>query len=148
MSSTYASLHYHFVFSTKLRARLIAPDCQARIYDYMGGTVRSLEGFPQAIGGTCDHVHMLVGLTTSHAVKNFMRELRKSTSGWIHDALGIREFAWQEGYAVFSVSATARANVKHYIARQAEHHRKHSFREELVTMLERAGVKYDPTYLD
>jgi hypothetical protein len=57
-------------------------------------------------------------------------------------------FAWQDGYAVFTVGATARESVRSYIARQDEHHRQRSFREELVIMLNRAGIEYDPQYLD
>ena len=54
----------------------------------------------------------------------------------------------EEGYAAFTVSATARSSVRRYIDNQEEHHRTKSFREELVEMLERAGVEYDPRYLD
>ena len=61
---------------------------------------------------------------------------------------GMPAFAWQEGYVAFTVSATAREVVKHYIADQEEHHRAKSFREELVEMLHKAGVEYDPKYLD
>ena len=57
-------------------------------------------------------------------------------------------FAWQEGYAAFTVSATARDAVRNYIATQEEHHRVKSFREELMEMLRKAGVEYDPKYLD
>ena len=62
--------------------------------------------------------------------------------------LDMPAFAWQEGYAAFSVSATSREAVKHYIANQEEHHRVKSFRGELVETLNKAGVEYDPRYLD
>lgn len=77
-----------------------------------------------------------------------MRELKKTSSPWVHEEIGMRPFAWQEGYAAFTVSATARDSVKHYIANQEEHHRLRSFREEVVEMLDKAGVEYDPRYLD
>ena len=62
MPSTYLSLHYHLVFSTKNREALIAPEWRARLHEYLGGTVRGLGGFPEGIGGVADHVHLLVGL--------------------------------------------------------------------------------------
>ena len=65
-----------------------------------------------------------------------------------YEEIGRRAFAWQEGYAAFTVSATAREGVKHYIENQEEHHRVKSFREELIEMLHKAGVEYDPKYLD
>ena len=148
MSSTYLSLHYHLVFSTKNREALIAPEWQARLHDYLGGTVRGLGGYPEGIGGVADHVHLLIGLKATHCLADFMRELKKVSSTWVHDEIGLRAFAWQEGYAAFTVSATARDAVRHYIANQEEHHRVKSFREELIEMLNKAGVEYDPKYLD
>ena len=146
--STFASLHYHVVFSTKNRMRFIDPQWESRLHEYLGGTVRGLDGSPQGIGGVEDHVHLLMGLKTTHCVADFMRELKKATSRWVHEEIGLNQFAWQEGYGVFSVSATARDQVKHYIANQRDHHRRMDFRDEFIAMLERAGVDYDPKYLD
>jgi REP element-mobilizing transposase RayT len=148
MSSTYLSLHYHLVFSTKNREAIIAPDWRARFHDYLGGTIRGLGGFPEGIGGVTDHVHLLVGLKAIHRLADVMRELKKASSAWVHDEIGLRAFAWQEGYAAFTVSATVREAVRSYIANQEEHHRVKSFREELIEMLNKAGIEYDPKYLD
>ena len=146
--STYASLHYHIVFGTKNRRPWIHPSWEARLHEYLGGTARGLDAFPQGIGGVKDHVHLLIGLKTTHRIADFMRELKKSSSAWVHDNMHVGEFAWQEGYGIFSVSATAREAVKRYIANQRSHHRKRGFREELIELLERAGVEYDARYLD
>jgi REP element-mobilizing transposase RayT len=148
MPSTYLSLNYHLVFSTKERVPAITAAILPRLHDYLGGTVRGLGGVSQGIGGVADHVHLLVGLKATHCLADFMRELKKASSVWMHDEIGVREFAWQEGYAAFTVSATARAAVQRYIANQAAHHRRRTFREELVDLLRRAEVAYDEKYLD
>ena len=148
MSSTYLSLHYHLVFGTKNREACIAPAWRTRLHDYLGGTIRGLGGFPEGVGGVADHVHLLVGLKATHCLADVMRELKKASSAWVHDEIGLPAFAWQEGYAAFTVSATVREAVKHYIANQEEHHRVKSFREELVEMLAKAGIEYDAKYLD
>jgi putative transposase len=70
MSSTYLSLHYHLVFSTKNREATIAPEWRGRIHDYLGGTVRGLGGFPEGIGGVVDLVHLLVGLHCNQPILN------------------------------------------------------------------------------
>lgn len=148
MPSTHLSLHYHLVFSTKDRTPLIEASWRNRLHEYLGGTVEGLKGFPQGVGGIADHVHLLVGLKATHCLADFMRELKKASSAWMHDEIRMGPFAWQEGYAVFTVSASARTAVRNYIANQEEHHRKKTFREELVEMLEKAGIEYDPRYLD
>ena len=148
VGATYTSLHYHLVVSTRDGRRRILPAWRPLLHEYLGGTVRGLGGFPEGIGGVADHVHLLVGLKATHCLADFMRELKKASSTWAHEEIGLQAFAWQEGYAAFTVSATAREGVKHYIANQEEHHRVKSFREELIEMLTKAGIEYDPKYLD
>lgn len=148
MSSTYLSLHYHIVFSTKERRPMIADAWKSRRHEYLGGTVKGLDGFPQGVGGVADHVHLLVGLKSTHCLANFLRELKKASSAWVHNEIGVESFAWQEGYSAFTVSATSRDGVKRYIANQAEHHRQRSFRDELLDLLKRAQIEFDERYLD
>jgi putative transposase len=148
MSSTYLSLHYHLVFGTKNREPLIAPKWHPRLHEYLGGTISGLGGFPEGIGGMADHVHLLIGLKATHCLCDVLRELKKASSAWIHETINLPSFAWQEGYAAFTVSVTARESVRSYIANQEEHHRVKSFREEMIEMLNKAGIEYDPQYLD
>jgi REP element-mobilizing transposase RayT len=146
MPSTFLSLHYHVVFSTKERRPLIRAEWSPSLHEYLGGTVRGLLGMPEAIGGIEDHVHLLIGLKATHRLADFVRELKKASSVWSadhHDRL----FAWQEGYAAFTVSPTNREAVRAYVGRQAEHHKKLTFEEEIIGLLEKAGVQYDPKYL-
>ena len=147
-SSTYLSLHYHLIFSTKDRRPLIEAAWRSRLHEYLGDTIRGLGGFPQETGGIADHVHLLVGLKATHCLADVMRELKKASSAWVHEEIGAENSSWQEGYAAFTVSATARDGVKGYIANQEQHHRKKTFREELVELLTKAEIEYDPRFLD
>ena len=146
--STFLSLHYHIIFSTKYRKPWIDDAWIHRLHEYMGGTIRGLDGVPQAVGGVNDHVHLLVGLKSTHRLSDFMRDLKKSTSEWVHETIKESRFNWQDGYAAFTVSPTSRDGVRSYIGNQREHHRKRSFLEELMELLELAGVEFDPKYLE
>jgi putative transposase len=148
MPSTYLSLHYHVVFSTKNRQPLIHGEIIDRLHEYLGGTIHGLGGFPQRVGGVADHVHLLFGLKATATLSDFMRELKKASSLWMRETGGVPGFAWQESYAAFTISATARAAVAGYIANQAQHHRSRSFGDELIAMLKKAEVEYDEQYLD
>jgi len=148
MPSTFLSLHYHIVFSTKGREPSIGGAWSLQLHDYLGGTIKGLDGFCQGVGGVSDHVHLLVGLKATHRLSDFMRELKKASSLWVHDEIGLRSFAWQEGYGAFTVSPTSRPSVKRYIANQAEHHRNKTFREELTELLTKAGVRFEERFLD
>ena len=148
MGSTFLSLHYHLVFSTKNRQPFIEDDWRERFHEYLGGTIRGLSGESEGVGGVADHVHLLVGLRATHCLADVMRELKKASSVWVHHEMHFTEFAWQEGYSAFTVSAPMRPAVQRYIAHQKEHHRTRSYREELIPMLEQAGVEYDPKYFE
>ena len=148
MASTFLSLHYHVVFSTKGRTALIDPVWRSRLHEYLGGTVNGLGGFAEGVGGTADHVHFLVGLKATHRLADFVRELKKASSAWVHEEIGLRPFAWQEGYGAFTVSPTARPQVRSYIGRQEEHHRTRTFREEFIECLKQAGVAFEERYLE
>jgi putative transposase len=146
--STFVSLHYHIVFGTKNRLPLIHESWSGRLHEYLGGTANSLEGFVQGVGGVEDHVHLLIGLRPTHRISDFMRELKKASSIWVHEVIGEKDFFWQEGYGIFSVSATNVTQVRAYIANQREHHRTKTFKEEIIAMLKKAGISYDDRYFE
>ena len=146
MASTFLSLHYHIVFSTKDRRPLINPAWRARLHEYLGGTINGLGGFSEQVGGVADHVHLLFGLKATHCLADFMRELKKASSSWVKGN-GESDFTWQDGYAAFTVSASMRERVRHYIQNQEQHHAKRDFVSELKELLAKHDVKYDERYL-
>jgi putative transposase len=146
MGSTFLSLHYHIVFSTKERRPFIKSPWRSKLHEYLGGTVRGLGGIPEIVGGVEDHVHLLVGSRSTHCLADFMQELKKASSIWAVEKHE-QDFAWQEGYAAFTVSWTHIEAVRRYIATQEEHHRKTDFVAELRTLLEKNGVNYEEKYL-
>jgi REP element-mobilizing transposase RayT len=148
MSSTYADLHCHIVFSTKNRRPLIRDPWRQELHAYLGGIVKRLGAVPTMVGGVEDHVHLLVALKTDHAVANIVRETKKASTEWIRASKGEKEFGWQNGYAVFSVSAEGRSAAVAYIADQEQHHRKVSGIDELKAMLAAAGISFDPNYVE
>lgn len=75
MGSTYYSLHYHVVFSTKERRPFIRSQWRLRLHEYLGGTIRGLGGVAEAVGGVADPVHLLVSLKTTHSPASLVREL-------------------------------------------------------------------------
>ena len=144
MAHSFASLLIHVIFSTKDRAPDLSPDIAVRLFPYMGGIVRERKGVSLIVNGPADHVHLLVSLPTNESVAELMRVVKANSSRWVHEQFPAqRRFAWQAGYAAFSVSGSRAADVKEYIAGQREHHRRVSFQEELLTFLQKHGIAYD-----
>ena len=140
MPSTYSQLYYHLIFSTKNRQPLITANLAPELYAYLGGILRSLRGRALALGGIADHVHILAGLKPVHSVASVTRELKSGSSQWLHGKDGQSDFFWQIGYAAITVSPSATGVVRRYIQTQAEHHRRMSFREELIALLRQSGI--------
>ncbi len=148
MPGTYSQILLHVVHSTKQRRPYITADIQARLYEYVGGIIRAEKGTLYAIGGMPDHVHMLLRWRTDGAISDLMRTVKARSSRWVHETFpDSRAFAWQEGYAVFSVSKSSEADVKAYIENQAEHHKKRDFAEELLALLRAHGIEYDKGFV-
>ena len=100
------------------------------------------------INGVNDHVHLLVKVPAVCSVAEFARVVKTNSSGWVHEQWpDCKEFAWQTGYAAFSVSASNVAAVAEYIAGQEEHHRKKPFREEFMGFLRKNGYSGDERYI-
>jgi REP element-mobilizing transposase RayT len=134
------------VFSTKERRPLIHVDIRERVHAYLGGVIRGIGGTPLEVGGIADHVHLLIGLKPTHVLADVLRVLKGDSSKWIHSELGI-DFAWQEGYGAFTVSKSSLLNVREYVRKQEEHHRKRTFQEEYLELLEKMEIEYDERFL-
>lgn len=142
MSHSFSKNHQHIVFSTAGRRKTIKKDIQPRVWAYMAGICRNHAMFVGAIGGIEDHVHLLIELPPSMDVAQAVRLIKSNSSKWLNETG--KSFAWQKGYAAFSVSASNVGPVKTYIRCQERHHRKMSFEEELIALLTKHGIEFDP----
>ena len=148
MGHTYTSLMYHCVYSTKERRRMLTPDVRSRLIPFVGGILRKRGGKLISMNGTEDHVHLLCLFDPKRSVAEYLRDIKAISSGWIHATFrSSGAFAWQEGYGAFTVSLSACPNVREYVESQEEHHKKMTFEEELIRLLDKHGVEYDPRFL-
>jgi len=141
MSHTYSSILIHSVFSTKERRSLIPAELKTRLWPYIAGIARLNKFKALAVGGIEDHAHALVSLPTTMTVAKAIQLIKGGSSKWINDHLQARSFAWQDGYAAFSIGIAQVDNTIRYIQNQEKHHAKVRFDEELARMLERHGMK-------
>ena len=143
MANTYDINLVHCIFGTKGRLPLLREPEQA--WKLLRAVARNSQVEMLAVGGTNNHVHLLLKLSKTRTLSDVLRELKSVSSLRIRKSFSA--FAWQDGYGAISVSPTAIHAVTQYIANQEEHHRRRSFEEEYVEILERAGVHYDPKYV-
>jgi putative transposase len=141
MSHTYCAQFVHVVFSTKERRDLIPPNLEPRLIPYLAGTIKKLGLDSLAIGGTANHLHILMLLRPTIRVAEAVQKIKANTSRWLGEQ-GI-QFEWQKGYGVFSVSPSMLPTVAAYIENQKEHHRARTFENEFLALLRKSGVQFD-----
>ena len=134
------------IFSTQGRLPLIRPEFRRDLFAYLGGIIREMRGTALIVNGTADHVHVLIRIRPAHSAAEIACVIKANSSGWVREKWS-RDFTWQTGYGVFSVSESNVGAVTKYIADQEEHHKKHSFQEELLAFLNKNNVAYDEKYL-
>jgi putative transposase len=144
MAHSFAALYYHLIFSTKNRRRWIDPAWEDRLYGFLGSVVKRKRCRLLKAGGDRDHVHLASAHARDVAPAEILRVLKSTSSGWIKETLELKHFAWQEGYAAFTVSRSQLPALIRYIETQKERHRTKTFREELMELFRLHDIEFDP----
>src|SRR5688572_21702873 len=144
MAGTYTNLLFHIVFSTKERRQLIVPAIEDDLRGYLGGIVKGLEGKLLEVNGASDHVHILAKLPPKLAVSDAVRDIKANSSKWLNEQKSkFYKFGWQDGIAAFSVSESQVDRVRGYIRNQKQRHKRMTFQDELLALLEKHRVQFD-----
>lgn len=146
MAHTYISQLVHCVFSTKNRLNCIGDEIRPELWSYIGGIARTNHMKAIAIGGTANHVHILLSLPATVPLAKAMQLIKGGSSKWLHEKTGSR-FQWQESYGAFTVSVSHLKPTIDYINGQAEHHAKRDFEDEFRGFLKRHGITFDEKYV-
>ncbi len=138
----------HIVFSTKDRQKLITEDVEKRLYEYLGGIIKSLNGNLLQINGMPDHLHLLIRESKTSVDQEFIGQLKGDSSRWVNKTFSGRpHFSWQKGYGWFSVGPQDLDVAIKYIKTQKEHHQSLTFQEEYQRFLKKYKVQFDEQYL-
>ncbi|MGD0816380.1 MAG: transposase [Verrucomicrobiota bacterium] len=149
MSQSLAKILVHTVFSTKERRPFLRDKIlRDELHCYLGGILTNLDCQPMIAGGVDDHVHLLCALSRTCEAAAMVKEVKRGSSLWIKTkGPDLQDFAWQNGYGIFSIGFSQIAPVRSYIAGQEEHHRKVSFQDEFRLLLKRYEIEFDERYV-
>lgn len=136
MPHSYNKIWIHAIWSTKNRLPLIHPTVEIKIHQFITEQLRE-QGCPvRIINGMPDHIHCLFLLSPQKSIMEVIKQIKGSSSHFINKNNLISEkFAWQTGYASYSVSQSVVDRVYHYIKNQKQHHEKKTFQREYDELL-------------
>lgn len=136
MSHSFNKIWIHAIWATKERQPLIKPSIEKRVHNMISEQLCEMECSVRIINGMPDHVHCLFLLNSQKSISEVIKQIKGSSSHFInHNNFISQKFAWQTGYAAFSVSESVIEKVSDYIQNQKSHHQKKSFQQEYQEFL-------------
>jgi putative transposase len=148
MAGKFLCVNLHVIWSTKKRQRFIQLQWANRLYAYLGSIANAKNAKLLEANSEPDHIHLYISMPSTISIADLINALKSNSSRWIRQSIpNQKHFAWQEGYAAFSVSRSQEQAVIEYIRNQHEHHKKNGFQQELLELLRRHGIDFDPKYV-
>ena len=146
MSGTFSQIHIQVVFAVKYRQALINRFWEDELYKYITGIIQGKNQKLLAINGVPDHIHFLIGMRPSCCLSDLVGEVKKSSTAFLKNKF-LSNFRWQDGYGAFSYSHSDIDKVIKYIMNQKKRHKKQTFKEEYLELLEKFEIDFDEKYL-
>ena len=148
MAGTFSQIYIQVVFAVNGRESLLQKPWRDEVFKYMAGIIKEKSQKPIIVNGVTDHVHLFVGLKPAMALSDLVREVKNNTTNFINDRKFLRgKFSWQEGYGGFSYAHSQLDAVYQYILNQEEHHKKKTFKQEYLDLLQKFEIEHDEKYL-
>lgn len=148
MANTYTQLYIHIVFAVEHRDRLIHSSFKDELMKYITGTIQNKGNKLLAINTMPDHGHIFFGLNPKNAISDLIKDVKVSSTDLINTKKWLKgKFHWQEGYGAFSYSHSQIDKIVKYIINQENHHKRVTFKEEYIKMLNAFEIKYDNAYI-
>ncbi len=148
MANSYKQAYFHIVFSPKNRQALIQKSWKEKLEKYICGIITNNQHKPIAVYAMPDHIHIFIGYNLNQTIPQLVENIKTSSNKWINESrLSKFYFEWQNGYGAFTHSHGNMNIVAQYVMNQEEHHKKISFREEYLSLLNENDIEYKDQYL-
>jgi len=148
MPNTFSQIYIQVVFAVRGRQSLINPEWEIKLHKYITGIIQKKDQKMLSINGMPDHIHFLIGMKPACCLSELVREVKKSSNEYIKENKFSKfKFSWQEGFGAFSYSQSHLDKIINYINNQKIHHKKMTFKQEYLNILEKFNIKYDNKYL-
>ncbi|MCC8199015.1 MAG: IS200/IS605 family transposase [Tannerellaceae bacterium] len=142
--SSYKQLLYHIVFCTKHREATLKLEHSEVLYKYIWGIIKQKKGVLYHINGMEDHIHILSDLDPSIALADYVRDIKRASSGWLASSDLFPDFkGWAEGYGAFSYTWRDKEIIINCIRNQRIHHQDATFEEEYRKLLNEFKIEID-----
>lgn len=133
---------YHIVFRTKYNLQALGSQHSKELYKYIWGIIKNKNCKLFQINGMEDHIHILSDLHPSIALADYIKDIKVSSSKWLKTNENFSKFqGWAKGYCALTYSNKEKEKLINYIKGQQEHHKKESFRDEIMRFFKEHNIE-------
>jgi REP-associated tyrosine transposase len=147
--STYTQIIYQIVFGSKDYTPFLTFENEDMLFKYIVGILKNKSCHCYISGGASNHVHIITHLHPAISLSSLVKDMKMASSKMMLDNRRLFPHfpGWQVGYGAFTYHIRAKNNLIRYVKNQKEHHKIHSYKDELITLLNENSVEFDDTYL-
>jgi REP element-mobilizing transposase RayT len=146
MPQSLAKVNVHIVYTTKYGQEFIKDEIREELHSYIIGVLSNLGAYTYEIYANPDHIHILCTLPRTITMADLVSKIKTSSSKWLKHQ-GVVDFYWQDGYGIFSVSASKLVTVRKYILNQPHHHKEVDYKDEFRLFLKENEIEFDERYV-
>jgi putative transposase len=147
--STYTQILYQLVFGTKDHIPFLTEENENVLFAYISGVLKNKSCHSYIVGGVLNHIHIVTHIHPSIAPATLIKDIKLSSHKMVLENGPIFSHfnGWQVGYGGFTYHISSKRNLIRYVENQKEHHKKISFKEELIQLLNEHQVDFREDYL-
>ena len=148
MAKSFSQNYQHIIFGVKYREAVLDPKYDDELHKFITGLVKNRNSYLIAINNVADHIHIFVDLNRNYSIAKFVQEIKALSSKFINEKQWYKHrFEWQGGYGAFSISYSDRGKIIDYIMNQKQHHKRKTFAEEYLEILQQFNIEIDADML-
>ena len=147
--STYTQILYQVVFGSKDYTSFLTKVNQEILYNYIAGILWNKKCHPHLVGGYSNHIHIVFDLHPTVALSYLVKDIKKASHEMmVREKVSFQRFpGWQVGFGAFTYTQSSKSALIQYVKDQENHHKKYSFRDELMALYEEHSIEFDEKYL-
>jgi len=145
---SHKQIFYQIVFGTKYRKLTLVREHDAKLYQYIAGTIKNKNCHLYRINGIEDHIHIVSDLHPMVRLSDFIKDIKIASNEWMKGSGLFPDFTgWADGYGAFTYSVRERDMIINYVKNQKKHHEQENFYDEYKRILIENEVEFDEKYM-
>ncbi len=136
----YSEINLHITWHVKENRPVLQDEVEIQLHRFLQGKAMEAPGvYFHEVGGTDDHVHLVVSVPPTLQPAEWIGVLKGSSSHFInHQIVNRKVLSWQEGYGVVSFGTKDLPWVLEYVRNQRAHHARDGETHERLEQIEPA----------